>query len=48
MCCIPRTLRDVRTELKVARESVRDEFREVGHSMLACSQAAYFSMGFRT
>ena len=48
MHCIPHTLRDICTELKVARESVRDECQEVGYGMLACLQATYFSVGFRT
>ena len=42
MRCIPCTLRDVRTELKVARESVK----RLG--TLARSQGACFSVGFRT
>ena len=37
MCCVPRTLRDVPTELKVARESVRE--MNVERLGMACSPA---------
>ena len=37
MCCVPCTLRDVRTELKVARESVRE--MNVERLGMACSPA---------
>ena len=43
MHCVPHTLRDVRTELRIAKERW-DEYWKAEHSTFACSQATLFSL----